>query len=81
MPTAPKTTYVHPVTAYRHRHGLSLNQLGQRCDPPIDKSVLHRIETGQRKPNFDQLKALVAACGYEFTSDDIIAATPKSVAA
>jgi Helix-turn-helix domain len=81
MLAPPPSKYVHPVAAYRHRHGLSLLQLSQRCDPPMHKTQIHRIETCQRKPTFDQIVALVAACEYEFTADDLIHATPKSVAA
>lgn len=72
--------YTHPVKAYRDRHGLTLEQLGARLDPPIGKSTLSRIEAGLRKPSFDQLAGLVAACEYEFTVDDLIRATPKQVA-
>jgi ribosome-binding protein aMBF1 (putative translation factor) len=81
MPSPRTTTYRHPITAYREKHGLSLGQFGQRCNPPIHKSVLHRIESGQRKPNFDQIKALIAACDYTITADDLIHATPKFAAA
>ena len=78
MPTAPNQ---HPIAAYRERHGLSLAQLGELCDPPLHKSQLQRIESGQRKPSFDQIAAIVAACKGEFTADDLIRHTPKSVAA
>ena len=74
-------TIRHPVTAYRERHGLSLSQLAQRCEPPMHKTQIYRIENGLRKPSFDQIVALVAACENAFTADDLIQATPKSVAA
>jgi ribosome-binding protein aMBF1 (putative translation factor) len=73
-------SYIHPVRAYRERHGLSLEQLGARCKPPLNKSVIYRIEIGERKPNFDQIVSLVEACGYEFTTDQLIQATPRQIA-
>lgn len=87
MPAMPNSTaaapdrYVHPIAAYRERHGLSLEALGEMCDPPILKFALSRIETGLRKPTFDQLTALLKACNGEVTADEFIRATPKEVAA
>lgn len=79
--TDPPHRWVHPIAAYRDRHGMSLEELGALCDPPILKFALSRIETGLRKPTFDQLTALVKACQGEVTADQIIQATPKEVAA
>jgi transcriptional regulator with XRE-family HTH domain len=78
---APAERYVHPIAAYRQRHDLTLEELGERCKPPILKFALSRIENGLRKPTFDQLNALVEACQGEVTADQIIRATPKEVAA
>lgn len=78
---APAERYVHPIAAYRQRHDLTLEELGERCQPPILKFALSRIENGLRKPTFDQLNALVEACQGEVTADQIIRATPKEVAA
>ncbi|HSR76636.1 MAG TPA: helix-turn-helix transcriptional regulator, partial [Xanthobacteraceae bacterium] len=71
----------HPIAAYRQRHDLTLEELGEQCKPPILKFALSRIENGLRKPTFDQLNALVEACRPEVTADEIIRATPKEVAA
>ena len=84
MPTAPDPEtqrYIHPVAAYRRKHDLTLEELGERCDPPILKFALSRIENGLRKPTFDQIAGLVKACRGEVTADQIIRATPKEVAA
>lgn len=78
---AAERRYVHPIAAYREKHGLTLEELGQACDPPILKFALSRIENGLRKPTFDQLSALVKACAGEVTADQIIQATPREVAA
>jgi transcriptional regulator with XRE-family HTH domain len=78
---SPEKRYVHPVAAYRQRHDLTLEELGERCKPPILKFSLSRIETGMRKPTFAQLNALVEACRGEVTAEEIIRATPKEVAA
>lgn len=80
MALPPEQRYVHPVAAFRQRHDLSLEALGEICDPPIFKSRLSRIENGLCKPTFDQLTALVRACRGEVTADQIIQATPKEIA-
>lgn len=84
MPRSPignSPAYVHPIKAYRQRHDLTLEELGEQCKPPILKFALSRIENGLRKPTFDQMQALVVACGGEVTADEIIRATPNEVAA
>jgi transcriptional regulator with XRE-family HTH domain len=81
IPSDPETRYVHPIAAYRRKHDLTLEELGERCKPPILKYSLSRIENGLRKPTFDQITALVEACRGEVTADQIIRATPKEIAA
>jgi transcriptional regulator with XRE-family HTH domain len=81
MAVPPEQRYFHPVAAYRRKHDLTMEELGERCKPPIPKYTLSRIENGLRKPTFDQLHALVEACRGEVTADQIIRATPREVAA
>jgi transcriptional regulator with XRE-family HTH domain len=77
----PQAPYLHPLTAYRRRHKLTLEQLGAMAIPPMHKSTLWRIENGEKMPSSRALIALTAACGGEVTADEILRATPKEVAA
>jgi len=81
MAIPPEQRYSHPIQAWRMRHELTLEELGDSCKPPISKFTLSRIENGLRKPTFDQLAALVAVTRGEVTADMILRATPKEIAA
>jgi len=68
----------HPIKAYRHQYGLSLQSLAERAR--TTRSTLSRIEAGLIKPSFDLLDRLTAATGGEVSADAIIEASRKATA-
>jgi transcriptional regulator with XRE-family HTH domain len=68
----------HPIKAYRHQHGLSLQSLAERAR--TTRSTVSRVEAGLLKPSFDLLDRLTAATDGEVSADAIIEASRKAAA-
>lgn len=77
MPARSTTTYIHPLTAYRRRHALTMEQLGALSDPAIHKSMISRIESGEKRPSSRMASVLIEICGGEVSYDELFRAIPK----
>lgn len=53
----------------RFRAGETIAELGRRCVPPIDPTVISRLENGKRRGTPAQIKALADA--YQVSIYDI----------
>lgn len=69
------THFEHPLTSYRRRAGLSLDELAQRAK--TTKSWLSRIEGGTDKPGPGLIERLISASGGEISANDFF--QPPSV--
>lgn len=49
------------IAAIRERTGLTKTQLAKACDPPIDRTHLHRIESGERNATAAQIRSIAVA--------------------
>jgi transcriptional regulator with XRE-family HTH domain len=70
---------MHPIKAYRRKHGLSLQVLAERVR--TTRSTLSRVEAGLIKPSFDLLDRLTGATGGEISADAIIEASRRQARA
>ena len=60
----------HPLTRYRHRHGLSLDALAARVG--TTKATLSRIESGKGNPSVGLMQRVIQASGGELDANDFV---------
>lgn len=66
----------HPLTRYRHEHGLSVEAMAKLAD--TTRQTIFRIENGGQTPSIDMAKKIIAATGGKLTGEDLI---PDAIAA
>lgn len=61
---------VHPLRAYREKHGLALEALARRVGRT--RQSMSRIERGKQKPSLDLIDRLVSETGGAVSADDFL---------
>jgi transcriptional regulator with XRE-family HTH domain len=69
---------LHPLRNWRHKHGLSLEQVAERLG--TRKQTVSRIERGDRDTSADMCRRIAALTNYEVTPNDMILAQPAQPA-
>lgn len=53
------------LRALREKNNWTLDMLGGKCKPPVDRGTINRIEMGKRKPNSGTILRLATALGVQ----------------
>jgi transcriptional regulator with XRE-family HTH domain len=68
---AMKEIYIHPLRDFRFRHGVTLEELAERCR--TTSASISRIERRRQSPSMAMLRRLTKATGL--SADDFIGAS------
>ena len=56
---------INSIRAVRRAKGLTLEEVGQRCDPPTTAQTIGRLETGTRTLSLGWMNRIAKALGVD----------------